>query len=81
MLISVTCLEPIVSNWTNTWTDRDKQVFTRSLVRCEEKFPNSPCLNTFTKKEEGAFSARCKDPYYFCKHVPQQRVPAFLAPR
>ena len=78
LLTSVTCLEPIVTNKTNIWNEQDARVFTRAIVRCEEKYPRSPCLNTFTKKAEGTFRAKCKDPFYFTKIKKPVRIPAFL---
>lgn len=67
----------MTSNATGMWTDRDSAVFTRSLTRCEEKFPNSPCLDRFMKTGEGRYQATCKDPYYFSWTTPEGYEPPF----
>jgi len=67
--ISIFCLAPIFVNKTAIWTKQDSRVFTKALFRCEEKYPNSPCLSQFSKTKENAYQAMCKDPYYYTKHT------------
>jgi len=59
MVFGSVCLSPSVDNHTKDWTDIDRQSFTRAHKRCGEKFPKSPCLVKFIKKDFQVYNAVC----------------------
>lgn len=59
MLALVLCVAVQITNLTDSWTEVDALNLAVAERRCEELYPQSPCLKTFIKKEERVYHAVC----------------------
>ncbi len=48
-----------IINETLTWNENDGRVLRSTIRRCPVKYPDSPCLKKFWKKEEMTYWALC----------------------
>lgn len=62
MMITYSCPMTLVINFTNTFTEFDKQTLKRAQVRCGEIYEDAPCATTFIKKEELLYQVVCSAP-------------------
>ena len=52
------CKPPIIINWTDTWTKKDKWTLNRAVYVCKKNY--NSCVHEFTKKSDLAYTVWCK---------------------
>jgi hypothetical protein len=53
------CPPTKIVNHTSEWNDVDQKSLKSASERCVIKYPDSPCLKTFVKREEQVYWAIC----------------------
>jgi len=53
------CKPPIIINWTDTWTKKDKWTLNRAVYVCKKSY--NSCVHEFTKKSDLAYTVWCKN--------------------
>lgn len=59
IMASLTCPEANIVNNTKTWNKDDQQTLQKAQRRCGELYEDAPCLITFTKKDDLAYTVIC----------------------
>ena len=57
--VDAQCPKTVVINYTKIWNDLDQKTLDGAKVRCGQKYPQSPCLTKFIKKDVNAYNAIC----------------------
>jgi len=61
MISQGVCLVVIVVNLTSTWNKVDQTTLDRAKIRCQQLYPDSPCLKKFIKKPDNIYNAICSE--------------------
>lgn len=59
MLFTATCAATTIINQTPEWIQQDAAALNRAQLRCQDIYPESPCLRVFKKLEPSVYSAIC----------------------
>lgn len=60
ILLAAACAPTTVENrTTENWTSRDQSHLVWAVRRCEERFPESPCVRSFRKNKPQGYRVIC----------------------